>query len=126
MTTLTASSKKIGRYLRLRRNPLLDRKDFFGRNQEEGEYIDQYVAFLVRINNRCAYDDDIQTRCTQCRHACDHSSRLKECRIRDRLIFGPLDPGMQRRITLEDFGRTSPMIAFCRFARPMSHRQSQA
>ena len=45
---------KIGRYLRLRRNPLLDRKDFFGCNQEEGENIDQYVASLVRIHNRCA------------------------------------------------------------------------
>ena len=96
---------KIGRYLRLHRNPLLDRKDFFGRNQEEGENIDQYVASLVRIDNRCAYEDDIQTCCTQCGHTGDHSSRLKERRIRDWLIFGLRDPGMQRRVLLEVFGQ---------------------
>ena len=96
---------KIGRYLRLRRNPLLDRKDFFGRNQEEGENIDQYVASLVRIDNRCAYEDDIQTCCTQCGRAGDHSGRLKERRIRDRLIFGLRDPSMQQRVLLEDFGQ---------------------
>ena len=96
---------KIGRYLRLRRNPLLDRKDFFGRNQEEGENIDQYIASLVRIDNRCAYEDDTQTCCTQRGHAGDHSSRLKEHRICDRLIFGLRDPGMQQRVFLEDFGQ---------------------
>ena len=31
--------------------------------------------------------------------------RLKERRIRDRFIFGLRDPGMQRRILLEDFGQ---------------------
>ena len=96
---------KIGRYLRLRRNPLLNRKDFFGRNQEEGENIDQYVASLIRIDNRCAYEDDIQICCTQCGHAGDRSGRLKERRIRDRLIFGLRDPGMQRRVLLEYFGQ---------------------
>ena len=95
---------KIGRYLRLRRKPLLNPKDFFGRNQEEGDNIDQYVASLVRIDNRCAYVD-VQTGCTRCGHAGDHSGRLKQRRIRDRLIFGLRDPGMQRRVLLEDFGQ---------------------
>ena len=98
---------KIGRYLRLRRNPLLDRKDFFGCNQEEGENIDQYVASLVRIDYRCAYEDDIQTCCTQCGHTGPGTTAVasKSVRIRDRLIFGLCDPGMQQRVLLEDFGQ---------------------
>ena len=105
MTTSTASSTKSAVTFLSAATVLLDRKDFFGHNQEEGENIDQYVASLVHIENRCAYKDDIQTCCTQCGHAGDHSGRLKECRIHDRLIFGLRDPGMQRRVLLEDFGQ---------------------
>ena len=96
--------EKIDRYLRLR-NPLLDRKDFFCRNQEDGENINQYVASLIVIDNklRCAYEDDIQTCCTQCGHAGD--CRLNERRIRDWLIFGLRDPGMRRTVLLEYFGQ---------------------
>ena len=81
------------------------RKDFFCRNQEEGENIDQYVASLILIDNklRCTYEDDIQTFCTQCGHAGD--CRLKERRISDWLIFGLRDPGMRRRVLLEDIGQ---------------------
>ena len=61
--------EKLGRYLHLRRNPLLDRKDFFNRNQEDGENIDQYVSALVRIHNRCGFDDEEEDRCLQCGHS---------------------------------------------------------
>ena len=99
--------EKLGRYLRLRRNPLLDRKDFFNRNQEDGENTDQYVSALVRIHNRCGFDDEEEDRCLQCGHSCGHTNRLRERRIRDRLIFGLRHSSMQRRVLLEDFGKKS-------------------
>ena len=45
--------EKIGRYLRRRRNPVLDRKDFFDRNQEEGENIDQYLPMCISDPSQC-------------------------------------------------------------------------
>ena len=47
--------EKLRRNHRLRRNPLLDRKDFFNRTQEDFENIDLYVSALVRIHNRCGF-----------------------------------------------------------------------
>ena len=98
--------EKLGRYLRLRRNPLLDRKDFFNRNQEDGENIDQYVSALVRIHNRCGFDEEEEDRCLQCVHSWGHTNRLRERRIRDRLIVDLRDSSMQRRVLLEDFRKT--------------------
>ena len=50
--------EKLRAYIRARRNPLLDRKLFHCRDQEEGETIDQYVAALIRIDRTCAYDNE--------------------------------------------------------------------
>ena len=94
---------QLERYLRRRRNPLLDRKDFFGRMQGEGETVDHYVAALIRIHDRCAFEADTEGQCSQCGNACDHSGRLKDSRLRDQLICGLRDPSMQRRVLLEEF-----------------------
>ena len=79
--------EKKGRYLRLRRNPLLERKDFFNHNQKDGENIDQYVSALVRIHNQCGFDDMEEDRYLQGGHSCGHTNWLRESRIRDRLIL---------------------------------------
>ena len=65
----------------------------------------EYVSALVRIHNRCGFDDEEEDRCLQCGHSCGHTNRLRERRIRDRLIFGLRDSSMQRRVLLEDFGK---------------------
>ena len=49
---------KLERYRRSHRNPLLDRQEFFSRAQGEHENIDQFVAALVRLHDRCSFDDD--------------------------------------------------------------------
>ena len=70
--------------------------------QEDGENIDQYISALVRIHNRCGFNDEEEDRCLMCGHSWGHTNRLRECRIRDRLIFGLRDSSMQR-VLLEDF-----------------------
>ena len=65
----------------------------------------QYVSVLVRIHNRCGFDDEEEDSCLQCGHSCGHTNRLRERRVRDRLIFGLRDSSMQRRVLLEDFGK---------------------
>ena len=93
--------EKLRAYIRARRNPLLDRKLFHCRDQEEGESIDQYVAALIRIDRTCAYDN--QPHCTRCHRPCGHGAALTETRIRDRLIYGLADKGIQQRVLEEDF-----------------------
>ena len=88
--------EKLRAYIRARRNPLLDRKLFHCRDQEEGESIDQYVAALIRIDRTCAYDNE--PRCTRCHWPCGHGAALTETRIRDRLIYGLADKGIQQRV----------------------------
>ena len=50
--------RKLEAFLRKQHNPLLDRRAFHDRNQQEQESVDQYYMALVRIDDRCAYEDD--------------------------------------------------------------------
>ena len=79
---------KLERYLRSRRNPLLDRQEFFSRAQGEHENIDQFVAALVRLHDRCAFDDDAKGRCDNCGHSFNQSSHLRDLRLRDQVVRG--------------------------------------
>ena len=88
--------EKLRAYIRARRNPLLDRKLFHCRDQEEGESVDQYVTALIRIDRTCAYDNE--PHCTRCHRSCGHGVALTETRIRDRLIYGLADEGIQQRV----------------------------
>ena len=103
---IDGSVEKLHRNLRLRQNPLLDHKDFFNCNQEDEEDIDLYVSALVLIHNRCGLDYEEEDSCLQCGHSCGHTNRLRERRIRDRLIFCLSDSSMLRRVLLEVFGKT--------------------
>ena len=98
--------EKIGRYLHLHRNPLLDHKDFSGRNKRKT------TTLTSTSHLSSALTRDARTRTTFRPAALNvdtkgitHGGRLKERRFRDRLIFGLRDPGMQRKVLLEDFGQ---------------------
>ena len=52
---INTAVEKLRVYIRARHNPLLDRKLFHCRDQEEGESISQYVAALIRIDRTCAF-----------------------------------------------------------------------
>ena len=93
--------EKVRAYIRAHRNPLLDRKLFHGRDQEEGESIDQYVAALIHIDQTCAYNN--KPHCTRCRRPCGHGAALTDTRNRDRLIYSLADKGIQQRVLEEDF-----------------------
>ena len=56
---------------------------------------------LVRINDRCAYEDDHL--CQNCGQQCGNAARAKELRLRDRLICGLRDSDLQQRILIEDY-----------------------
>ena len=79
---------KLERYLRSRRNPLLDRQEFFSRAQGEHENIDQLVAALVRLHDRCAFDNDAKGRCDNCGHSFNQGSHLRDLRLRDQVVRG--------------------------------------
>ena len=77
---------KLRRYVRKRRNPLLDRKLFHGRNQyDQYESIDQYLADLVRLYNynACAYEAE-NIMCETCSRSCGHAGRLRDKGLRER------------------------------------------
>ena len=106
---------KLRVYIRARRNPLLDRKLFHCRDQAEGESIDQYVAALIRIDRTFAYDNE--PHCTQCHRPCGHGAALTKTRIRDRLIYGLADKGIQQRVLEEDFSERLALervVAICK------------
>ena len=94
---------KLERYLRIRRNPLLDRQEFFSRAQGEHGNIDQFVAALVWLHDRCAFDDDAKGRCDNCGHSFNHSSHLRDLCLQDQVVRGLSDVGMQRRVLMEEY-----------------------
>ena len=79
---------KLERYLHSRRNPLLDQQEFFSRAQGEHENIDQFVAALVWLHDRCAFDDDAKRRCDNCGHSFNQSSHLRDLRLQDQVVRG--------------------------------------
>ena len=91
---------KIEQYLRQRRNPLIDRKDFHDRNQEEGESVGHYVAALVQIDDRCTHED---MTCHSCRQPAGLTAELRAVRLRDRLICGLRNRDMQHRVLMETY-----------------------
>ena len=98
---LHAAVRKIGSYLRRKRNPLVDRQSFHGRDQANGESIDQYFSALSWIHNACDFEDG--PGCTSCGQACSHGVVIANTRLRDRLICGLFDKGMQRRVLEEQY-----------------------
>ena len=107
--------EKVRAYMRACRNPLLDRKLFHCRDQEEGESIDQYVAALIRIDRTCAYDSE--PHCAQCHWPCGHDATLTDTKIRDRLIYRLADKGIQQRVLEEDFSERLDLervVAICK------------
>ena len=98
---LHAAVRKIGSYLRRKRNPLVDRQSFHGRDEANGESIDQYFSALSRIHNACDFEDEHG--CTSCGQACSHGVVIANTRLRDRLICGLFDKGMQRRVLEEQY-----------------------
>lgn len=77
-------------------NLVVNRRDFFQRNQEDREGIKEYYASLTRIYESCAFDEEFA--CTSCGHkelTCPNCGedpgiirRLKDERLRDRLVTG--------------------------------------
>ena len=76
--------EKLGVYLRGQRNPLLDRREFFLRDQLKNEGIDDYVATLALLDDLGDYDDS-QLLCPGCQRPCHHGAWYRDGRIRDRL-----------------------------------------
>ena len=58
---------KLERNLRSRRNPHLDRQEFFSRAQGEHENIDQLVAALVRLHDHCDFKLAVTRKSRPCR-----------------------------------------------------------
>ena len=111
---------KLERYLRSRRNPLLDRQEFFSRAQGEHENIDQFVAALVRLHDRCAFDDDAKGLCDNCGHSFNQSCHLRDLRLRDQVVWGLSDAGMQRRVLMEEYDQQLTLhrtLQICQAAR---------
>ncbi len=89
-------------YVRAQRNPLLDRRDFFERNQRPGENIDHYYADLQVLYDSCDFD---MFGCPDCGKACTTTGgqTLRDERIRDRMIFGLLNQASQQKVLEEPF-----------------------
>ena len=94
--------EKLGVYLRGQRNPLLDRREFFLRDQLKNEGIDDYVATLALLDDLGDYDDS-QLLCPGCQRPCHHGASYRDGRIRDRLICGLWDKDMQKQVLREPF-----------------------
>ena len=94
--------EKLGVYLRGQRNPLLDRREFFLRDQLKNESIDDYVVTLALLDDLGDYDDS-QLLCPGCRQPCQHGASYRDGRIRDRLICGLWDKDMQKQVLREPF-----------------------
>ena len=98
--------KSIKDYLRGQRNALLDRKDFHARDQRPGESINEYYAELLIMYDACNYDDD-NLLCPHhgCTEPCGHGEghRVKEERLRDRLIFGLHDKEIEKKVLEVDW-----------------------
>ena len=62
--------EKIDQYIRKKRSPLIDRRNFHHQDQLEGETVDSYFAALSRLHEACDFEDK-QT-CSSCYQDCDH------------------------------------------------------
>ncbi len=89
-------------YLRKQRSPLLDRRDFHCRNQQPHEKVDQYYAELTMCYDSCDFGDNDLV-CADCREPCGHGQRLREERLRDRLIFGLYSEKIRQKVLEEPF-----------------------
>ena len=65
--------------------------------------IDQFVTALVRLHDRCAFDDDAKGCGDYCGHSFNRSSHLHDLRLRDQVVRGLPDAGMQRRVLMEGY-----------------------
>jgi len=74
---------KMRMYLRLHRNPLLDRLAFLARNQKEGEKIDEYYAALRTMDAECDFDEKLT--CLTCGEDSQLSAKIRDERLRDPL-----------------------------------------
>ncbi len=93
---------KMYRYLRSQRNPLLDRKDFFNRNQHASEKVDEYYAELQDLYDSCDFGTPHCPSCEE-KYVLDNGNTLRDERIRDRLIFGLRSESIQQKVLEEDF-----------------------
>ena len=116
---------KIGAYLRRQRNPLIDRQDLHNRNQLPDENVDQYLAALQVMYDSCDYEDD--RACDLCGEDCGHGARLREMRLRDRLVIGLRDEQIQKDVlkeSLEDL-TLEKTLKICRAGEASKATQGQ-
>lgn len=99
----------IREYIRQQRNPLLDRRDFYRRNQQSGEKINSYFADLQVLYDSCDFEDDNMI-CPHddCDQPCGHGKghMLREERLCEKLIFGLSNESFQQKVleeNLKDF-----------------------
>ncbi len=105
---LGAAMDKIKDYLRAKRSPLLDRRDFYARKQRNGEKLDSYFAELQMLYDSCDFrDDDLICPHRGCLEKCGHGDghRLREERLRDRLIFGLHNNKVQQKVLEEEYDK---------------------
>ena len=75
--------EKLGVYLRGQRNPLLDRREFFLRDQLKNESIDDHIATLALLDD-LGDNDDSQLSCPGCQRPCQHCASYRDGRMRER------------------------------------------
>ncbi len=102
---LKAILEKIEKYLRGKRNPILDRKEFYNRTQNVGETLDEFIANIKLINDMCSFADE-GMKCCKCSEpiVLPNGNTLQEERLRDRIVLGLCSEEMQDRIFEEPFG----------------------
>lgn len=74
-------------YLRDKRHPLVDRRTFIQRDQEQGESVEAYYAALRSLDRDCGYV-----------HTCADTVAHREERLRDRLVSGLHNKVMRQEI----------------------------
>jgi len=94
---------KMRAYLRLHRNPLLDRLTFLARNQRAGERIDEYYAALRLIDNDCDFEEKLV--CRTCNEDSQLAAVVRDERLRDRVICGLENESIRQKILAEDFSK---------------------
>ena len=67
----------------MRKNTIFERARFNGRNQQEGESVEQYLLELYRLAGNCEYGE------------------LKDEMIRDRIVVGIRDAQLSQRLQLD-------------------------
>ncbi len=95
-------------YIRQKRNPILDRQDFFHRNQRLGENIDMFLAELQSLYDGCSYEEELKCFdcervfiCPGCNKECADANRKRQ--LRDQMIIGLRNEAARERVLEEDF-----------------------